>query len=99
MRKLSFDQGWEFTEATGFAAMFNPQAWQPVTLPHDAMIAKPRTADSPTGNHGGYFPGGVASYRKKFAVTEQYDPGCAGRRRGTGGIPGQARLAPSKRCW
>jgi beta-galactosidase len=72
MRKLSFDQGWEVTEATGFAALFNPRAWQPVTLPHDAMIAKSRTPDSPTGNHGGYFPGGVASYRKKFLVPEDW---------------------------
>ena len=72
MRKQSFDQGWEVTEATGFAALFNPSAWQPVTLPHDAMIAKPRTPDSPTGNHGGYFPGGVASYRKKFIVPEAW---------------------------
>jgi hypothetical protein len=41
MKKQNFDQGWEYTEAVGFAAMFNPQVWQPVTLPHDAMIGKP----------------------------------------------------------
>jgi beta-galactosidase len=72
MKKQSFDHGWEFTEATGFAALFNPTAWQPVTLPHDAMIAKPRTPDSPAGNHGGYFPGGVANYRKKFLAPEDW---------------------------
>ena len=47
MKKQNFDQGWEYSELTGFAAMFNPRAWQPVTLPHDAMIAKPRTAEQP----------------------------------------------------
>jgi len=72
MQKINFDLGWEFTEATGFAARFNPHAWQPVTLPHDAMIAKPRSEDSPTGRNGGYFPGGVANYRKKFAVPETW---------------------------
>jgi beta-galactosidase len=72
MKKQLFDQDWEFTEATGFAALFNPTAWQPVILPHDAMIAKPRTPDSPAGNHGGYFPGGVANYRKKFLAPEDW---------------------------
>ena len=46
MRKQCFAQGWEVTEATGFAAMFSPSVWQPVILPHDAMIAKPRTPGS-----------------------------------------------------
>jgi beta-galactosidase len=64
MKKQNFDQGWEYTEAVGFAALFNPHVWQPVTLPHDAMIGKPRAADNPSGRQGGYFPGGVAHYRK-----------------------------------
>ena len=51
--------------------MFNPSIWQPVTLPHDAMIGKPRSADNPSGSQGGYFPGGVANYRKKFFVPEE----------------------------
>ena len=66
MKKQNFDLGWEYTEASGFAAMFNPHAWQPVTLPHDAMIGKPRAAGNPSGRQGGFFPGGVANYRKKF---------------------------------
>jgi beta-galactosidase len=72
MKKQNFDKGWEFTEATGFAAMFNPHAWQPVILPHDAMIGKPRAAGNPSGNQGAYFPGGVASYRKQFLVPEEW---------------------------
>ena len=47
MKKQNFDLGWEYTEATGFRAMFDPSIWQPVTLPHDAMIGKPRSAEQP----------------------------------------------------
>lgn len=72
MKKQRFNTGWEFTELTGFAAMFNPRAWQPVTLPHDAMIGKPRSADNPSGSQGAYFPGGVAHYRRKFHVPAEW---------------------------
>ena len=72
MKKQNFDFGWEFTEASGFAAMFNPHAWQPVILPHDAMIGKPRAASNPSGSQGAYFPGGVANYRKKFLVPDEW---------------------------
>jgi beta-galactosidase len=72
MKKQNFDLNWEYSEASGFAALFNPFAWQPVTLPHDAMISKPRAVGNPTGSGGGYFPGGVANYRKKFHVPEEW---------------------------
>jgi beta-galactosidase len=71
MKKQTFDQGWEYSEAVGMIAMFNPQ-WQPINLPHDAMIAKPRAASNPSGGGGGFFPGGVANYRKKFLVPEEW---------------------------
>jgi beta-galactosidase len=73
MEKLNFDLGWEYSEVSGFEAMFNPHSWQPVTLPHDAMIGKPRAASNPAGRSGGYFPGGVANYRKKFMVPEAWN--------------------------
>jgi len=47
-------------------------SWQPVNLPHDAMISKPRAADNPSGTHGGFFPGSVANYRKKLFVPEDW---------------------------
>jgi beta-galactosidase len=72
MRKQNFDLSWEYTEVSGFAAIFNPGAWHPVTLPHDAMIGKPRAAGNPSGSAGGYFPGSVANYRKKFFVPEEW---------------------------
>lgn len=73
MKKLSFDQGWEVSEASGLMAMFMQVKWQPVTLPHDAMIGKPRAASSPGGANVGYFPGSVASYRKKFTVPQDWE--------------------------
>jgi beta-galactosidase len=76
MQKQSFDLDWEYTELTGFAALFNPNAWQPVTLPHDAMITKPRAANNPSGNGGAYFPGGVANYRRKFHTPEAWRGQC-----------------------
>ena len=72
MKKQSFDQGWEFSEAAGLMAMFNPSAWQPVTLPHDAMISKPRLASNLGGGNVGFFPGGVANYRKKFTIPAEW---------------------------
>jgi len=73
MQKLNFDQGWEYSEAAGLFAMFMRNPTQPVNLPHDAAIHKPRSASSPGGGHVGYFPGGVASYTKKFTVPAEWE--------------------------
>ncbi|NLE45582.1 MAG: glycoside hydrolase family 2 protein [Chloroflexi bacterium] len=71
MNKQSFDLGWEYSEATEMMAGWSAQ-WQPVDLPHDAMISKPRSASNPSGGAGAYFPGGVANYRKKLHVPEEW---------------------------
>ncbi len=65
MQKLNFDSGWEYTDQTGMQAAFTA-SWQPVHLPHDASIERPRSADHPTGGAGGYAWSGVVTYRKKF---------------------------------
>jgi beta-galactosidase len=73
MQKQNFDQGWEYSEAAGLIAeFFNPPKWQAVNLPHDAMICKLRAASNPGGSNVGYFPGGIANYRKKFAVPKEW---------------------------
>jgi beta-galactosidase len=71
MNRQTFDLGWEYSEAAGLMAEWSAQ-WQPVNLPHDAMIAKPRAAGNPSGRAGGYFPGSVANYRKTFFVPEEW---------------------------
>ncbi|UGQ11020.1 DUF4982 domain-containing protein [Yinghuangia sp. ASG 101] len=83
MFRQLFNDDWEmrpkvnpFAELVGAAAPY-----QPVTLPHDAMIQRQRVAPSPGDDAearaaGAYFPGGVFEYRRKFVVPEEY----AGRR-------------------
>ncbi|HCE17102.1 MAG TPA: beta-galactosidase [Anaerolinea thermolimosa] len=71
MIKTNFDSGWEFTDQSGmFAAMM--AQWQPVNLPHDASISRPRNASYPTGSGGGYAWSGVVTYRKKFSAPEDW---------------------------
>lgn len=60
--ELNFNQNWRFRREGG--------AWENVTLPHDAMISEPRSADAPGGVNSGYFPGGKYEYEKRFTVTD-----------------------------
>ncbi len=71
MRKQIFDLDWEYCEAFSMMALARGQ-WQSVNLPHDAMIGKPRSASNPSRSSGGYFPGSVATYRKRFFVPEEW---------------------------
>lgn len=71
MRKQSFDLDWQYSEASDTLALASEQ-WQPINLPHDAMIGKPRAASNPSGSSGSYFPGSVANYRKTFFVPEDW---------------------------
>jgi beta-galactosidase len=71
MNKQSFDLGWEYTEMSGFLAMALAQ-WQPVSLPHDLSITKPRSPSYPTGGGGGYAWSGVVTYRKRFEAPESW---------------------------
>ncbi len=72
MIKQEFNTGWEFHDGSvGWPA--RPVEWQPLTLPHDASISKPRSADHPTGSGGGYAWSGVVTYRKKFFVPDEWE--------------------------
>lgn len=65
MQKRLFDSGWEYNDKG--STFLNPLAqWQPVTLPHDAAIGRPRSRENPTRPSGGYAWSGVITYRKKF---------------------------------
>ncbi|WP_329271417.1 glycoside hydrolase family 2 TIM barrel-domain containing protein [Streptomyces sp. NBC_01451] len=77
MIRTPFNDDWEtrpkvspFAELSGAKVPFRP-----VTLPHDAMIERERTAPggevTMEGGAGAYFPGGTYEYRKTFTVPEE----------------------------
>ncbi|WP_105973710.1 glycoside hydrolase family 2 TIM barrel-domain containing protein [Streptomyces geranii] len=78
MIRTSFNDGWQTRpKVNPFAEMSGTNVpFRPVTLPHDAMIERERTApgDEVTmqGGAGAYFPGGAYEYRKTFAVPEEH---------------------------
>ena len=74
MEKQSFDAGWEFTDSQGMFGLIAAQ-WQPITLPHDAAISRPRSSQHPTGGAGGFAWSGVITYRKKFTAPEAWRTG------------------------
>lgn len=58
MKKIAFNQNWTCNGKS-------------VNLPHDAQISEPRSASASDGGHG-YFPGGVYTYEKTFAVPDEW---------------------------
>src|SRR5215218_7353583 len=72
MRRIPFNGSWQtrphasfFLEMVGAAA-----PWQPVTLPHDAALARDR---DPAGHSTtGYVPGGAYEYRTTLPAPEEY---------------------------
>ena len=72
-KKVNFDFGWKFMEqdvAGAQAASFDDTKWQNIDLPHDWDIFHAPYADAPTGNGGGYYPGGTGWYRKQINDTD-----------------------------
>ncbi|HSA52138.1 MAG TPA: glycoside hydrolase family 2, partial [Yinghuangia sp.] len=75
MIRQSFNADWAvrpkvnpFAELSGASVPF-----EPVTLPHDAVIGQQRSAaQGGDRGAGAYFPGGTFEYRKTFAVPEEY---------------------------
>jgi beta-galactosidase len=74
----SFNEGWQVRpKANPFAELSGRMIpFEPVTLPHDAVIGQQRTASgnevTMEGGAGAYFPGGVFEYRKTFSVPGDY---------------------------
>ncbi len=62
MKKQPFNHGWQF-------AHLGEKAYQPVTLPHDAMLAEPRTEESRGGINIGWFEGRDYEYQKTFSLS------------------------------
>jgi len=65
MKASLFTDGWNFTRLMNGVPTGEPES---IRLPHDAMLAEPRSADAASGNHGGYFPGGVYRYTREWLV-------------------------------
>jgi beta-galactosidase len=75
MRRLDFDRGWRFhlgeVPDAIWSAELDDGEWRTVDLPHDWSIELDRDAASPSGSAGGYFPGGVGWYQKRFPVSDE----------------------------
>ncbi len=72
MKRQLFDLDWEYHQF-GFMPleMIAYVPWQPIHLPHDACIAKPRNANNPSSGGEGFVPGGVVYYKKIINITEE----------------------------
>jgi beta-galactosidase len=71
MRRTCFNDGWTF-RAKGKRQMdMRPGTadWEPVTLPHDAMIRTERSPEAEAAN--AYFPGGVWEYQRTLRVAAE----------------------------
>ncbi len=69
MQKTDFNRDWTFTEGRPSKIR---GAQKKVDLPHDFMIEKERDPNSLTGRSGGYFPGCMGWYDKKFFAPEEW---------------------------
>ncbi|RXZ72526.1 glycoside hydrolase family 2 TIM barrel-domain containing protein [Agromyces albus] len=74
MSRTSFNQDWRVRPKVSQFAQLQGGADEgaPVTLPHDAILALPRSADAVSGGRAAYFPGGAFEYRKTFDVPEDW---------------------------
>jgi beta-galactosidase len=52
---------------------FNDSHWRYLSLPHDWMIEQKAERSNPSGSAGGFYPGGIAWYRKTLDLTEYKD--------------------------
>src|SRR5215210_3615869 len=74
MFRSSFNGGWTVRPKVSVFGQLNdaPDSRVPVTLPHDAMLTLPRSAERSGGTSSGYFPGGAVEYSKMFSVPEEW---------------------------
>jgi len=69
---VDFNAQWKFQlgdVAHGEQPGLNDTVWDGVTVPHDWSIAGTVDKANPSGQGGGYFPTGVAWYRKTFSLS------------------------------
>ncbi|TFG72263.1 MAG: glycoside hydrolase family 2, partial [Anaerolineales bacterium] len=71
---LLFDKDWRFTRkdvAHAENVAFKDTGWRALDLPHDWSIEGPFDPDAPAGGGGGYLPGGIGWYRKRFRLSDE----------------------------
>ena len=70
MKATCFNRDWMFRHGTStLMEGFMPSgSSEPVRLPHDALISRPRSADAVEGGGMGYFKGENVEYSKTFTV-------------------------------
>lgn len=74
-RKQRFDYDWKFKLGDYPDASlntYNDADWRLLDLPHDWSIEGEINPENPMGNDGGYFPAGIAWYRKSFELPSKY---------------------------
>ncbi|MCL2773768.1 MAG: DUF4982 domain-containing protein [Oscillospiraceae bacterium] len=77
MQKICFNKNWQFANGNVPFVYFSGAAVKGtekiVDLPHDFMIEQKRDPKSLTRRDGGYFPGGVGYYTKKFFAPADWE--------------------------
>lgn len=66
-------RGYEFNHDWTCRHLEEPGPGTPVTLPHDAMLAEPRTRDSAGGINTGWYAGRDYLYEKTFAFSPEWE--------------------------
>jgi len=75
----SIDLNWRFIlgdpEGAGSPG-YNDSQWRYVSIPHDWMIEQPVNISNPSGNAGGFYPGGIGWYRKSLDLSSYQEKEC-----------------------
>jgi len=69
----AIDLNWRFSSGDYNDAKdpgFDDSGWRYVTLPHDWMIEQPVDSSNASGTRGGFYPSGVAWYRKTLDLSD-----------------------------
>ncbi|TWX34125.1 glycoside hydrolase family 2 protein [Frigoribacterium sp. ACAM 257] len=74
MERTSFNDGWAIRPSTSpfLEILGQAETPKPVTLPHDALLGRPRSAENQPGALTGYYGDGVVEYVKTITVPHQW---------------------------
>lgn len=65
MKEVSLNHGWRYRHLDA-----GEESWRPVTIPHDAMLAEPRSPDAPSGANSGWFQGRDYEYIRDVCLDD-----------------------------